>query len=525
MAPPVPCCVGPPDRCGGVCAGDGCRQIPERDVRVRRGRANAWPGRARARVGMFSPRETMPETAWAWVDSAVAWALGGAASGRRAVLVAGSLTPSADDRVLVERMRRLGLDVRIVDHTTEPDLRASPDLFVISESVHPDRVAGRFRDVPVPVIVMKAFVYDRMGMVQPAPASWHGNAMMIADGNWSDRLGYHVYFTGPGDYMLWLLGRDGGDAGADEVKVFFDTEQIDSGADDFFELRLPREPGWSNVAHVRRPDNRKTPAAPLLRVNRAGWHTLWLVKGAEPETHSAELPVTRRYPNWRVDKMVLFRDASREPAGDGPPETRYDGTVAVPRQLQHPSTAPGELYVLDGRFLIVEAEDLRPHAHWRLLREPAGFTGDGYLEWNGPTRSRNIEGVGGSDDVFHTQQGPLEEWLILRLRVQEPGDYLVNLRNYHRRADGDNDAWIGVVEPGFPRRPVKRVGDSLRDGAGFSWLDWGTPTLHLTAGEHMLYVGGRSRGFGVDRIAIYRADSVAARRQALDAATPAARAR
>ncbi len=127
--------------------------------------------------------------------------------------------------------------------------------------------------------------------------------------------------------------------------------------------------------------------------------------------------------------------------------------------------------------------------------------------------------------MFHTQQGPLEEWLILRLRVQEPGDYLVNLRNYHRRADGDNDAWIGVVEPGFPRRPVKRVGDSLRDGAGFSWLDWGTPTLHLTAGEHMLYVGGRSRGFGVDRIAIYRADSVAARRQALDAATPAARAR
>lgn len=124
--------------------------------------------------------------------------------------------------------------------------------------------------------------------------------------------------------------------------------------------------------------------------------------------------------------------------------------------------------------------------------------------------------------MWHVQQGPLEEWLTIGLNVPEDGDYTVDLRNHHVHADGDNDAWIGVVEVGCPRRPVTRVGDSLRDGPGFSWLDWGTPTLRLTRGEYVIYVGGRSRGFGVDRIAIYRAGDEEARRRALDPATPAA---
>ena len=472
------------------------------------------------RVGLFSPRDGMPQDTWAWLDWAVSWGLAGAPRGRRALLLVGDPTLSAIDRPIVERLRGLGLDVRTAEHTATLEDGPRPDILVISESVHPDRVAGRFRDAAVPAVVMKTFVFEHMGMVETRPATWAGNAVMIAGGAWTDHLRYAIHFTQPGDYTLWLLGRDGGDAGSDEVKVFFDAE-IDPKSDQFFEVRLPREPGWTNVAHVRRPENGKTPAPPLLRVTRAGWHTLNLVKGAEPESHTGDLPSSRRYPNWRVDKLAIFLDASRVPDGDGPGETRNPGTHTLPAAASRaPEPAGPRRAVRDG-YLVVEAEDLQPHPAWELRHDPAGFTGRGYLEWRGTNRSRSVEGVGGTDDRWHTQQGPMEEWLIVRLTVPADGDYTVDIRNHHRQADGDNDAWIGLVERGFPRRLVKRVGDSLRDGPGFSWLDWGSPTLRLARGEHILYVGGRSRGFGVDRIAIYDAASAAARQRALDPATPA----
>jgi len=71
-------------------------------------------------------------------------------------------------------------------------------------------------------------------------------------------------------------------------------------------------------------------------------------------------------------------------------------------------------------------------------------------------------------------------------------------------------------------KPIVRMGDSLRDGSGFTWLDWGVARFDFSAGLNEVYVGGRSPGFGIDRIAVYSADSVEARARALDSKTPAA---
>lgn len=308
------------------------------------------------RVGLFSLQDGMPEAAWAWLDRAVEWALDSQTAGRSAALIVGNLALSPNDEGLVARLRALGLQVRTLIHTAGlTDDGTVPDVLLVSESVHPDRVGSRFRESPLPVVVMKAFVYEHMGMVQTQPATWEGNAVMIAEGAWTDHLRYAIHVTQPGDYMLWLLGRDGGEGGANEVKMFFDVDVIDPRSDHFFEMRLPGASGWTNVAHARRQDNRKTPVPPVLRVERPGWHTLYLVKGAEPESHDAEPPLARRYPNWRVDRLAIFRDATRVPEGDGPADTRDDGTRALPAGFVPPAPIAAAVHELRNGYLVLEA--------------------------------------------------------------------------------------------------------------------------------------------------------------------------
>ena len=97
----------------------------------------------------------------------------------------------------------------------------------------------------------------------------------------------------------------------------------------------------------------------------------------------------------------------------------------------------------------------------------------------------------------------------------------MNARNYHEHEDGDNDAWVWRVgAPISNDNPVRRMGDSLDDGEGFSWLDWGVRSFWLKKGVNNLYIGGRSPGFGIDRVAIYRDDDPEAEARALDVDAP-----
>ena len=171
----------------------------------------------------------------------------------------------------------------------------------------------------------------------------------------------------------------------------------------------------------------------------------------------------------------------------------------------------------------MEAENIDHHRFWDLRGEPDGFTGSGYLEWQGPNRTRSIEGAGGNHDSLGVAQGPQEEWLILRVDIQHPGRYAINARNIHEHEDGDNDAWVtkvGFVPDPSKKEAISRMGDSHDDGTGFTWLDWGVREFDLKKGVNNIYIGGRSVGFGIDRVAIYKVDDSNAEAKALVITTP-----
>ena len=187
------------------------------------------------------------------------------------------------------------------------------------------------------------------------------------------------------------------------------------------------------------------------------------------------------------------------------------GTLAALCLLTGPLRAqPDSVYLVTDNIVVVEAEDLPHSANWRFSgtdNYTGYYTGRGYVTWDGPTQT--CAALGKPEDTHHNDitgecQGNPADWLRVPVYIQQVGTYIVDLHNLHLREDGDNDVWTHVVD--WPPTIV-RVG-SHHPGA-FDWLSWGPP-IHSSWGildvprVYEFYVAGRSRGFSVDRISIYR---------------------
>jgi hypothetical protein len=455
-------------------------------------------------------------------DAALAWA-GEATTMTSVLLLINEAERARDDREIEAHLRAKGFQVAIQLADEFKPEQGAGKIMVVPGSARIEKLEGKLRDLPAPVVLAhKTDIALDLGLT-PTPVLIPGapNAMLIRAGKWTDHLRYAIHFTQPGDYHVWLLGQSGGTAGSDEPKVFF-NETPNPRSENFFEMRLEPELTWTSRATARRPENRKTPVPARVRVEQPGWHTFYLVKGSEPEHHTPEPPPSYRYPNWRVDKIVLMRAGEFRPNLDGPAETRNDGSLAVPAELLRQSEfRPAQIWRVRDGFVSLEAEQLDRDPLWVEKTEPTGFAGKSFLEWRGPGLTRTIEGLFGNNDHRHIRQGAPEWSLVVRVHLDEPGVYRLDVRNHHRMKDGDNDCWISLAGArATPDKPIVRLGDSHRDGTGFTWLDWGVPRLDLKAGLNEIRIGGRSVGFGVDRIAMYQDGNDAAKARALDPATP-----
>ncbi|NRA38422.1 MAG: hypothetical protein HRU15_09800 [Planctomycetes bacterium] len=159
--------------------------------------------------------------------------------------------------------------------------------------------------------------------------------------------------------------------------------------------------------------------------------------------------------------------------------------------------AADPVYVEDKGLIVIQAERAllaQPgiESKFEVRTDLAGYSGDGYLYWNG---GDHYQGVAGNDILRY------------RLMINTPGRY--QLRFYvssqgAERNDLNNDAWLRMDEDKW----YKIYKASIK---GFSWggnfdnhAQGKPPAFYdLSAGEHILQLAGRSHGFHIDRIHLF----------------------
>jgi hypothetical protein len=86
--------------------------------------------------------------------------------------------------------------------------------------------------------------------------------------------------------------------------------------------------------------------------------------------------------------------------------------------------------------------------------------------------------------------------------IDEPGEYLLKVRNYHQLPDGDNDIWLSINEKMYQK---------AWDHDSLTW-NWNEATANsstyqpfeLRKGINTIDIAGRSKGFAIDRFTIFK---------------------
>lgn len=162
--------------------------------------------------------------------------------------------------------------------------------------------------------------------------------------------------------------------------------------------------------------------------------------------------------------------------------------------------------------IVIEAESVPLTGDWRVERTEPGYTGDGYLRY----LPSNINAI-------HSLARGV---LVFKLRVAEPGRYRMALKHSHRGAperDKWNDAWtlmgINPAPYGSIRKTYHAISEAdFKNGVGFTFSTthdnygvvakreghFSKPVYDLEAGDHYFFVAGRSGGYRLDKIHLFK---------------------
>jgi hypothetical protein len=155
-----------------------------------------------------------------------------------------------------------------------------------------------------------------------------------------------------------------------------------------------------------------------------------------------------------------------------------------------PVPRPQVFEEVDGR-IIMEVESYPPQGDWKPEKDLEGFSGQGYYTWRGA-------------DLFKSGgQGAL----LYAFRVKEDGKFHLRIHNRHDFEDSteQNDCWTRLDDGKWTKTFSPKRGE-------WTWTtnhehDHATKppaSYELKAGPHVLAVSGRSKGFSIDRIHLYR---------------------
>ena len=172
--------------------------------------------------------------------------------------------------------------------------------------------------------------------------------------------------------------------------------------------------------------------------------------------------------------------------------SRIAGSAAL-IALTTVGTAAGQAgaYLPKDGLVVVEMETLAEGAGWSDATSLDGFAGDGYVAWSGPDMSKT----------------PGEGLVGFETAISDGGKYELRLRNRHDHPDvtDANDVWVRVDGGAWTK-----VFSSFRG-------EWTWDTRHRTAdgtvgpvlldlgpGTHKVEFSGRSEGFMIDRVHLFK---------------------
>ena len=153
-------------------------------------------------------------------------------------------------------------------------------------------------------------------------------------------------------------------------------------------------------------------------------------------------------------------------------------------------------FLAQNGLVVVQAESMNPPADWVVESSDAGYTGPGYIRWDGP-------------DFFGS---PDNGTIAIPFKVESSGNYWFKLRSSHLNAPaGDqwNDCWFRLNNGGTWTK-VGHPAANKNEGFTFHMFvepsggQFIPPMFFLEAGTHTLYLSGRSFNFRIDRIHIYK---------------------
>ena len=157
--------------------------------------------------------------------------------------------------------------------------------------------------------------------------------------------------------------------------------------------------------------------------------------------------------------------------------------------------AQTQAYLESNGLVVIQAESVTPQGDWVIESSDQGYTGSGYLRWDGP-------------NLFGT---PNVGTMAFTVYISDPGEYNVRLRMSHLGAPaGDmwNDCWARMDEGTWSK--ALHPADKMDDGFTFDSIlepDFGvfeSMRYTLSEGIHTLYLSGRSENLRIDRIHFYK---------------------
>lgn len=159
------------------------------------------------------------------------------------------------------------------------------------------------------------------------------------------------------------------------------------------------------------------------------------------------------------------------------------------------SAAAQVVYVAQDNLVAIQFESATLVDDWTFSTSTSGFTDAGYIRWDGP----NLFNSPGASGIFGFD-----------FEVQVGGNYQLRLRNRHEDPDPteQNDVWVRM-DGGQWIKTFSNMAGSVGAWTWESRFDFDhnnqpNANYNLTPGVHRIEFSGRSFGFKMDQLHLYR---------------------